>query len=230
METDTSTKSAGDEVNDNQLEGTESKAEPKTVELKVGGTMFTVSKALIEQYPDTMLARMISETWNKKDSNDQALFIERDGEIFRHVLAYMRDLKVKLLTKMAKRAVLKELEYFGFQNVDEDAVESGVSRGEAAAMIVATGNNHTKRVRELKLMQFCEILAFEFFNRYCGDGDLQMQTHMEDMLELGAPEISLHNWDESIFCKCLAEYGSKAHPNTCFDSDGFMSVELERLY
>ena len=89
---------------------------PSTVQLDVGGTIYKVSRSLLESFPDTMLARMVSETW-QKDPN-KPIFVERDGESFRYVLHYMRDGHVFLPITMSKDAVLKDLEYYGFDNVD----------------------------------------------------------------------------------------------------------------
>jgi len=78
----------------------------KTVHFNVGGNIYKVSRSLLEQHPDTMLARLASDTWrpvgegagnheerqngdngddddddtDNDDNNNTALFIERDGE------------------------------------------------------------------------------------------------------------------------------------------------------
>jgi len=87
-----------------------------TVRLDVGGKLYRVSKALLETYPDSMLARLVSDTWNaapedkEKDELD-VLFIERNGERFQHVLDYLRDPDF-FATRMDE-TVLRELDYFG---------------------------------------------------------------------------------------------------------------------
>jgi hypothetical protein len=45
---------------------------------------------LIEQYPDTLMAKMMSQTWNGAAGDSEKLFIDGDGETFRHVLQFMR--------------------------------------------------------------------------------------------------------------------------------------------
>ncbi len=64
-----------------------------TVKLNVGGSVYEISKSLLDQYPDTMLARMVSDTWSSGRNSGQntCLFIERDGERSRYCLDYMRD-------------------------------------------------------------------------------------------------------------------------------------------
>lgn len=108
----------------------------KTVRLNVGGRKYEVAKSTIEKYPDTMLARMISDNWQQQqqqtkdgkqkegnDSNDDdEIFIDADGLQFRFVLEYMRHQKIDLPMNIAKDAVLKDLQYFGFENVPADAI------------------------------------------------------------------------------------------------------------
>lgn len=52
------------------------------------------------------------------------MFIERDGERFRYCLDYMRDNKVFLPPTVAKGALLLDLEYYGFENVDTTSIKS----------------------------------------------------------------------------------------------------------
>jgi hypothetical protein len=37
----------------------------RTVKFNVGGRHYEVSRSLIETFPETMLAKMVSETWQK---------------------------------------------------------------------------------------------------------------------------------------------------------------------
>lgn len=99
------------------------------VTFNVGGTHYEVSRSLINQFPDTMLARLSSETWSPQtddgDSNYKGapLFIERDGERFRYCLDYMRDGGiVDLPATVSKAALLRDLEYYGFHDVDPSAI------------------------------------------------------------------------------------------------------------
>ena len=48
----------------------------ETVKFNVGGKHFEVSRALIEQTPGSMLAKMITET--RKKEPDELIFIDRD--------------------------------------------------------------------------------------------------------------------------------------------------------
>lgn len=101
--------------------------ERKTVRFNVGGTIYEVSRTLINQFPDTMLARLSSETWSP-ESNGEPLFIERDGDRFRYCLDYMRDGGiVDLPATVSKAAMLRDLEYYGFQEVDPSTISQAPS-------------------------------------------------------------------------------------------------------
>ena len=91
-----------------------------TVEFDVGGTIYKVSKSLLEMDPDTMLASLASPRWKDDTNNGESkpIFIERNGERFQYVLDYMRDNgKVNLPVSVSPNAVVDDLEYFGFENV-----------------------------------------------------------------------------------------------------------------
>ncbi|KAL7548999.1 hypothetical protein ACHAWF_012264, partial [Thalassiosira exigua] len=59
-----------------------------TVKLNVGGKHFEVSRALIDENSETMLGRLVSDAWN--NDPDKPVFIDRDGDIFAHILNYLR--------------------------------------------------------------------------------------------------------------------------------------------
>lgn len=99
-----------------------------TVVFDVGGTVYKVSRSLLNQYPTTMLARMVSDTWNGVDDDDRIdttndpLFVDRDGERFRYILDYMRDgPNISLPVTVSKDNFLIDLEYFGFENINPDS-------------------------------------------------------------------------------------------------------------
>ena len=60
-----------------------------TVKFNVGGKHFEVSRALIDGHPDTMLGKLVSDTWNEDPG--KTVFIDRSGYIFAHVLEYLRN-------------------------------------------------------------------------------------------------------------------------------------------
>jgi hypothetical protein len=116
----------------------------KVIRLNVGGTRYEVSRSLIELYPDTMLARMISVEWSSGD--DHEVFIDRNGPRFQYVLDYMRDQKAILAMNVTKESILTELEYFGFANVPSDSIDPTKSNMLALEHIKTTQNNFAKWV------------------------------------------------------------------------------------
>ena len=61
----------------------------ETVKFDVGGRQFKVSRALInENHSEALLGKLVSDTWNKDP--EEAVSIDRDGDIFAHVLNYLR--------------------------------------------------------------------------------------------------------------------------------------------
>ena len=60
-----------------------------TIKFNVGGKHFEVSRDLMEAHSETkMLGKLVSETWQQDP--EETVFIDRDGDIFAHVLNYLR--------------------------------------------------------------------------------------------------------------------------------------------
>ncbi len=58
------------------------------VKFNVGGRHFEISRTLINGNSETVLGKLASDTWN--DDPGKAVFIGRDGDIFAHILNYLR--------------------------------------------------------------------------------------------------------------------------------------------
>ena len=86
-------------------------------QFNVGGTKYEVAHSLLKQHPNTLLARLTSETWNHGDAAKE-IFIERDGERFRHVLSFLRDGKVVLPLSEPKEMFIADLQYNGIDYDD----------------------------------------------------------------------------------------------------------------
>ena len=66
----------------------------EVVKFNVGGKQYQVSRSLLALHSQTMLAKSVSKQWQKDPESE--IFIKRDGEMFRHVLNYLRNGKAKL--------------------------------------------------------------------------------------------------------------------------------------
>jgi len=89
---------------------------PPTVRLNVGGHLYEVPRSLFDLYPESMLARLLDDTWrsgNDDDSSNETIFVDRNGERFQYVLDLLRDGRVFLPLTVSKEAFLVDLEYFG---------------------------------------------------------------------------------------------------------------------
>ena len=150
---------------------------PVTVRLNVGGTKYEVVKSLFELYPDTMLARLVSERWQQDPS--QEIFVDRDGVAFKYVISYMRDHMAHLAIGVSKGSVLKELEYFGFQDIPEGAIEVECGSFEAAKRVVMLKEGHKTTLREMDAAKDFEIVAYTCFDKYCQGGVLTVSIDDE---------------------------------------------------
>ena len=101
------------------------------VKFNVGGQRYEVSKALLSSNPSTKLAKLINDKSTKGKSGKE-VFFDRDGTLFGYVLTYLRDGRVDLPRTVRKKALVHELDYYGVQNIDENAIddeESSVRAG-----------------------------------------------------------------------------------------------------
>ncbi|KAL6080358.1 BTB/POZ domain-containing protein kctd6 [Balamuthia mandrillaris] len=90
------------------------------VDLNVGGTFYSTTRSTLLRF-DSMLNRMFSGRFDlRKRAEDGRVFIDRDGEVFKFVLQYLRDgdlevedMDLNLVRRLKREAAffcLKELE------------------------------------------------------------------------------------------------------------------------
>lgn len=126
-----------------------------TVKFNVGGRHFEVSRDLIEQNPDTMLARMISETWESEP--DKPMFIDRDGDLFAQVLNYLRYGSIELSPTIPQAMFKRELDYYSIPAIDGSvSQEPKKNIGEVTAEM----GKQEKDVRIFNLAVECYIKSF----------------------------------------------------------------------
>ena len=63
----------------------------KVVTLDVGGTKYRTTLSTLTKYPDSMLGAMFSGRHDLPQQKDGSYFIDRDGEVFKYILMYLRD-------------------------------------------------------------------------------------------------------------------------------------------
>mmetsp|Transcript_1632 Transcript_1632/g.3061 ORF Transcript_1632/g.3061 Transcript_1632/m.3061 type:complete len:269 (-) Transcript_1632:2010-2816(-) len=101
----------------------------ETVKINVGGKLFETSLFLIEQNPASMLARLVSDTWCNKDATEP-IFIDRDGDgdIFAHLLNYLRYGSIDLPHTIPKSMLFRELDYYGV-TIEDKCIQQITSIG-----------------------------------------------------------------------------------------------------
>ncbi|KAG7343115.1 BTB/POZ domain containing protein [Nitzschia inconspicua] len=144
-----------------------------TIEFDVGGTPYKVSKSLVEQYPNSMLAAISSKRWKNdqdEEGDEGAIFIDRNGERFQYVLDYMRDSKVCLPLSIPKVQFLTDMEYYGL-DVDDKNVKLSVTDSDDMFYTLGNIRDHfNDLIREAELRysdvaaeMFACVVAREFF-------------------------------------------------------------------
>lgn len=94
---------------------------PSVVRLNVGGMTFaTTVDTLTQRDTDSMLAVMFSGRHRlHMDSKKGAVFIDRDGTQFRHILNWLRDGVIPMLEIPAYQELLREAEYYQLMGLVE---------------------------------------------------------------------------------------------------------------
>ena len=92
------------------------------VKLDVGAIHYKTSLSTINNSPNSMLAKAVSERWKKEDSNEP-IFFDRDGQRFKYVLDYLRDGKVNLPVGENVETFHTELQYFCI-DIHQDSITS----------------------------------------------------------------------------------------------------------
>lgn len=78
------------------LELKEGMSGSEIIHLNVGGTIYTTTRSTLSRYPDSMLGAMFrGDIPSRLDLNGH-YFIDRDGEIFKYVLNFLRSTKLSL--------------------------------------------------------------------------------------------------------------------------------------
>ena len=135
-------------------------AAAETIVFNVGGKLAEVSRSLIEQWPNTMLARLALVTSHGDSS--EPIFIDRNGLTFQVVLDYLRQGSMVLPHNLPRLSFIRELDFYGIPHCGADIVnlDSSVNELKRLKEIVSTAElnmNLYSSVDELKRLE--EIVA-----------------------------------------------------------------------
>jgi BTB/POZ domain len=200
----------------------ENRGPSSTVKLDVGGSVYKVSRSIIESFPETMLARLISKRWTTRSDDNATIFIDRNGDRFQYVLDYMRDKEIHLPLSVPKAAMMNDLEFLGFSNIDSNSIHDGAASAEAATQIAIceaqyqqelefchrTVRKFQKKITYLNVAHSCflsysrcgHLLSSEF---YLGDYSLNLMTLKDEI------NSAFESFDRVLFDECLAIHGLK---------------------
>ncbi|CAE1317127.1 BTB/POZ domain-containing protein KCTD6,BTB/POZ domain-containing protein KCTD21 [Acanthosepion pharaonis] len=93
----------------------------KPVSLNVGGVIYTTSFLTLISYPDSMLARMFEGDLPSAKDRDGNFFIDRDGNLFRYILNYLRTRKIHLPETLVELQQLKdEVDFYQIPTLKEE--------------------------------------------------------------------------------------------------------------
>lgn len=90
------------------------------VDLNVGGSLYSTTRSTLCRYPDSKLAMLFSGQQELRRRPDGRVFIDRDGEMFKYVLHYLRDgdLHVESLDRTVREQLKLEAIYFGLSELE----------------------------------------------------------------------------------------------------------------
>ncbi|XP_048255198.1 BTB/POZ domain-containing protein KCTD7-like isoform X2 [Haliotis rufescens] len=94
---------------------------PTVIDLNVGGRHLTTSLSTLTKYPDSMLATMFSGRQPVTQDKDGRYFIDVDGDVFIHVLNFLRF--GKMPPPKGASEVMEYAEYFGLQELKASVPE-----------------------------------------------------------------------------------------------------------
>nr|XP_002731340.1 PREDICTED: potassium voltage-gated channel subfamily D member 1-like [Saccoglossus kowalevskii] len=75
---------------------TEQRISNDLINLNVGGKIYTTSRSTLTRYPDSMLGAMFGGDFPTRSDSNGNIVIDRDGELFRYVLNFLRNGNLRL--------------------------------------------------------------------------------------------------------------------------------------
>ncbi|CAF1062656.1 unnamed protein product [Adineta steineri] len=91
------------------------------ITLNVGGVRYIANVDILIRENDTFFAALFSGRWQlKQDPNDNSVFIDGDGELFKHILEYFRTNSVFsdiMTNESLLRRLIREADYFCIENL-----------------------------------------------------------------------------------------------------------------
>ena len=106
------------------------------VRLNVGGIIYTTSRATLCNYPESMLGAMFGGNFETIYDDSGCAFIDRDGQMFKHVLNFLRTGSLLLPQKFDNFELLaSEADFYQIQPLIDVLKERGDKKGNAIESI-----------------------------------------------------------------------------------------------
>ncbi|KAL9184500.1 hypothetical protein ACHAXT_012470 [Thalassiosira profunda] len=189
----------------------------ETVTFNVGGRRFEVSRALIDEH----LGGFVLDPWNEDPGNE--VFIDRDGDLFAHVLNYLRYGSIELPITVPRAMFDREIDYYGINSPDEGKIVSRDSLAKMMDSLQAPVDEAEKRLKPVQGRRDDFLLASECFRQYCerrqtlSDNAITLRFSGKDKAfhratarfnhPAGFPRASLGGKDVEWLETCLGHFG-----------------------
>ena len=127
----------------------EEAGEPSYFNINVGGTTFHVDANTISQYPDTMLASMLSKRWTEDKSNKE-IYLDRDPMLFRYILSFYRSGKMVIPHTIREAEMFEEIEFFLLPLEKKDIQYDTESIKVMRKALINFENDYIERLKEIE--------------------------------------------------------------------------------
>jgi hypothetical protein len=116
--------------------------------LDVGGDKFTTSVETLTREKDSFFTALFSRQWElERDPKDDSIFIDRDGKLFTHILAYLRTDSVSndiMTNETLRQSLILEAKYFHLHKLIQILMEPEQNKHEGTLISV----EHKKKLSE----------------------------------------------------------------------------------
>lgn len=89
----------------------------------MGGTKYTTTRSTLLSQDNTFFTSLLSQEWAGQGGCQQDFFIDRDGDLFKHILRYLRGSQegqlevIKTWTETDQNLLLQEANFFGLDHL-----------------------------------------------------------------------------------------------------------------
>ncbi|XP_070574005.1 BTB/POZ domain-containing protein KCTD1-like [Ptychodera flava] len=193
------------------------------VRLDVGGKMYTTSLTTLTRYPDSMLGAMFSGRVPVQTDDNGTYLIDRDGELFRYVLNFLRTSQLCLPEEFMDYGLLIcEADFYQLDALKEDVIQTlKYVKAERKRQLLETDIDETG-------IQVIELECWE-----TNDANIRFLLNAPEDIIRGLPSLMQHAYegvmggelDECWNYEC-SHYGQFEFAEKYYDIYGYNGDEL----